>query len=466
MGDAQVCASRNPVLVVYDNKSTMIGAWQTYEKGAVQWVAAEVAKFIEMIGYGQIRTTLKSDGEPAITALKKLIAAQRDAPTTLIQTPARESKCNGSMEVRVKAWQSQFRTMMIDLRKCIGRRVPLLGNVTSWLVLWAATVLNKYKLDKAGRTPYQRVTGVRKKRPIAKFGEKIMYMPNGKEDPGLKAEGNMFEGVFLGLRNHGIEALVAVEGGVIAARTIRRKSEDDGWCARSVTSVCISVGTNLNDGEEPSGAPVQSDGPAVYPPRTGMPSADDNGEQSKQSISVEPETTAQRTANEEESSRPHPVRVHADEDDRVMFEEPDPVEPEVDNDEMEFNPDSPQYAPASPASTQKMDEEVGDEDMDTPPRASRRRLRPHRDPNNMESPESERSRAPKAARVEGSDDELLNALGKLKQIKSEIDQERHKIDQRMLMLVMKGVDISEIYSPPGLLQWQREWDSSQDLRWT
>ena len=80
LGDNEVRAARNPILVVYDNKSKMIGAWQTYEKGAVDWVAKEVATFISMIGYGQIRVTLKSDGEPAIVALKKLPAGEMHLP--------------------------------------------------------------------------------------------------------------------------------------------------------------------------------------------------------------------------------------------------------------------------------------------------------------------------------------------------------------------------------------------------
>ena len=136
LGDGDVRAARNPILVVFDNKSTMIGAWQTYEKGQADWVVREVAAFIRMIGYGQVRVTLRSDGEASIVALKRAIAAKRDGPTTLIETPARESKCNATMEVRVKSWQAQFRTMMFDLRKCIGRKVPLLSKTTSWLTQW------------------------------------------------------------------------------------------------------------------------------------------------------------------------------------------------------------------------------------------------------------------------------------------------------------------------------------------
>ena len=104
------------------------------EKWAIPWVVKEVADFISMIGYGHIRVTLKSDGESSIVALKKAIASSRTVPTTLIQTPARESKCNGAMEARVKTWQSQFRTMMFDLRKCINHKVHLMKKITGWLV--------------------------------------------------------------------------------------------------------------------------------------------------------------------------------------------------------------------------------------------------------------------------------------------------------------------------------------------
>ena len=249
LGDGQVRAARNPILVVFDNKTTMLGARQTYVTGPVDWIVKEVAAFISMIGYGQVRVTLKSDGEASIVALKMAIASKRDGPTTLIQTPARESKCNGTMEARVKNWQSQFRTVMFDLRKCTGRKVPLLCKTTSWLTQLAATVPNKYKLDRSGRTLYQRITNVHQRRPIAKFEEKILFMLNGKRDQGLKGDSIMHEGIFLGLRNHGVEALIAIGEDVVSARTIRRKPVEERWSANEELRVRISAGSTLNDGE-------------------------------------------------------------------------------------------------------------------------------------------------------------------------------------------------------------------------
>ena len=56
-----------------------------------------------------------------------------------------------------------------------------MNKITGWLVFWAATTLNKFKLDKAGRTPFQRVTNVHQRRPFATFGENIWYMKMARE---------------------------------------------------------------------------------------------------------------------------------------------------------------------------------------------------------------------------------------------------------------------------------------------
>ena len=138
---------------------------------------------------------LKSDGEAAITGMKDKIASLREGPTVSIETPARESKCNGAMEARVKTRQGMFRTMLLDLQKNLGTSVPLGSNAVSWLVHWSATVLNRYKLDKHGRTAYQRVAGSVPRRPIAKFGERIWFIPNGKRNTADKANLTYVKGI-------------------------------------------------------------------------------------------------------------------------------------------------------------------------------------------------------------------------------------------------------------------------------
>ena len=351
----------------------------------------------------------------------------------------RESKSNGAMESRVKSWQSQFRTMMFDLRKCINQKVPLLCNVTSWLVWWAATVLNKYKMDPSGRTPYQRITNVHQHRPIAKFGERVRFMVNGKRDPGLKGEPIMHEGIFLGIRNHGIECLIAVDDGVVAARTVRRKPEDERWSARDVLGIRASVGTNLNDGEEPQGAP-SGGGVPLEPQRS--ENAEDIHEDPQHEPNHEPVVADSAIPEDETAEQTPPVRVRAEASDRVMFEDPPSAMDEVQSAaDQSFG-----YSPTSPASSAGMEPDDNNMEAAVSPPPSRIRLRPLRNTSMESPPGSESSPATKAARTQDILDE--GTLNQVRELRKKLDEEKRTEDQRMLMMVIKGVDIAEVFSPP------------------
>ena len=110
MGNFQTLAKDNRILVVYDNRTQSLGARQAYRKGGVFRVSREVAKWIDALGYKHHRSFIKSDNVKSIVALRDRISEARQGPTVPIVSPTRESKSNGAMEVRVKAWQSQFRT--------------------------------------------------------------------------------------------------------------------------------------------------------------------------------------------------------------------------------------------------------------------------------------------------------------------------------------------------------------------
>ena len=254
MGNRNTIAKRNPILVVFDNRTGSLGAWQTFEKGPVDWVVGEVTKFIDNLGYSGIRITLKSDNEVSITSLKTAIAARRVSPTVPIESPAKESKSNGAMEARIKSWQSQFRAQLMDLQDCLGCRIPLGNKIVSWLVTWSATCLNKFKVDSAGRTAYQRVTGKTHNRPLAQFGESVWWIPNGPREIGTKAETRVKEGVFLGLRSRTNESILGTPDGVFAARTVRRRPDSERWQREVAMRLPLSVSGNVNNGEEPEAA--------------------------------------------------------------------------------------------------------------------------------------------------------------------------------------------------------------------
>ena len=59
--------------------------------------------------------TLKSDGEPAMKALKGALALKRGCEASIIHSPARESKNNGAPERAIQIWKGQMRTMRLHL---------------------------------------------------------------------------------------------------------------------------------------------------------------------------------------------------------------------------------------------------------------------------------------------------------------------------------------------------------------
>ena len=66
-------------------------------------------------GYADMRLTLKSDGEPAMTALKGAVALKRGCETFIIHSPARESNSNGAVEMAIKTWKGQMRKIALHL---------------------------------------------------------------------------------------------------------------------------------------------------------------------------------------------------------------------------------------------------------------------------------------------------------------------------------------------------------------
>ena len=74
IGSRNTLAKDNPILVVFDNRTGSLGAWQVYKKGAVDWVGIEVSRWIDALGYKFNRIAIKTDGEHSITALRDLIS--------------------------------------------------------------------------------------------------------------------------------------------------------------------------------------------------------------------------------------------------------------------------------------------------------------------------------------------------------------------------------------------------------
>ena len=138
------------------------------------------------------------------------------------------------------------------------------------------------------------------------------------------------------------------------------------------------VGSNLNDGEEPQSAPG---GGGALTEQERSEVADDRREYEAQSSvhvpNEEPnlDTTAQNSDDQNTQTAEHRdnVRVYADDDDRVMFEDPNTEMEEVQLDGGQAG----EYSPTSPAGSQRIEvDSEPDDGMNSPPAPSRVRSKP------------------------------------------------------------------------------------------
>ena len=225
LGNMRTAAKDNLILVVFDNRTQSLGAWNVFKKGAIDLMGIEVSMWIDPLGYKYQRIATKSDNEVSMVARKDSVSEARLDPTVPFVGLARENKSNGAMETRVKAWQSKFRTLILDLERCIGGKCSFGNSVITWLVVWAATNLNTYRLDTSG-TVFYRVTGGHQRRPIANIGECSWCLPNGPRDPGTKAEPRTRDGIYLGIRKQSSESFIATENKIPCATAFRRVPAD------------------------------------------------------------------------------------------------------------------------------------------------------------------------------------------------------------------------------------------------
>ena len=122
------------------------------------------------------KVVLKSDQEESIIALKKAVAIKRQAETVPIESPVLDSRANGAIERTIQVLVAQVRTFRHHLEYRLGKKMSNGSALMSWLTVWAADVLTRYREQTFGKRSYEFTTGHKGAQPIAMFGEKVMFM--------------------------------------------------------------------------------------------------------------------------------------------------------------------------------------------------------------------------------------------------------------------------------------------------
>ena len=86
-----------------------------------------------------------------------------------------DPQSNGLSEQTVQSVKSKVLSNMVALEQKIGRKLPVIHPIVAWCVECTADCLNRYVLGADGRTVISRMRGRNPRRPVAYFGEYVMF---------------------------------------------------------------------------------------------------------------------------------------------------------------------------------------------------------------------------------------------------------------------------------------------------
>ena len=242
MGSRNRPANRMPILIVRYEQSKWIMGYSTGKKGAVDWVVDSLVQDFANIGYGNAKIVIKTDQEDSIIALRNAIIEKRKPETVPKLSVNRDPQSHGEIEVAVKTWAGQFRTLKFHIEGETGRHLPMTSAATTWLIKWAANSINLYRVQAHGVTAHEAIGGRHCQTPICPFGEHIQWkrQPNGVNS--RKAETEWFDGVFRGVRPISCECIVGSSDGIVHCRTIRRVIDSDRWSMEAIREIIHTAG--------------------------------------------------------------------------------------------------------------------------------------------------------------------------------------------------------------------------------
>ena len=228
-----------PCFVVRDHRTRLTFAHalqgkatnETYGGFLIKSVVADIAR----MGYRRVR--FRTDQEPACLALQSRVKEQSDIEIVLQNSPVGESQSNGAAEKAVQDIEDQVRCLKDALEERIHDKIPRESTVLPWMVEHAAWLYDHIHEGKDGYTAAERENGYTKKNlpDIVEFGEQVMYKPlatSGGKVENLAAR--FFDGVFLGVEPRTGELRIGTTSGVIKARSIRRKLEEERWSSTAL----------------------------------------------------------------------------------------------------------------------------------------------------------------------------------------------------------------------------------------
>ena len=204
------------------------------EKGPIEYAIKSIVD--NVADWGVKDVVLRTDGEPAITALAVAVRHARQFPTLLEQKPRYSPQSMGAIENSNKEIKGLIRTMVIYLLEHAKVAVTTESTLLDWLVRHAGWLINHYAVRSDGKTAYERLKGRPYGGKIAMFGECVWYRPPEQATANELTE-RWRTALWLGKTNRSDEHLLYFKGEVKPARSIRRKEQAKRWSKKLLEEV-------------------------------------------------------------------------------------------------------------------------------------------------------------------------------------------------------------------------------------
>ena len=233
-------AQKNPLIVLVDEETgekyaRAVGQKGLGAAGEMDWLVRDMSDELTAWGHpggesGHI--ILKSDGEPAVVAVRDSLAKYHGGKVVQEGPPRGESASNGAVEVAGRTVREFTRVLKEQVEYSAQIELGTAEALTAWMVRWAAMLCSRFLVGKDGLTAYERRRGRPCQVPVVIFGEKVWYKEiRATKERKDKFESEWREGVWLGHRRNSNEHVIGTRSGAVRAYAIKRKDAAHRWDA-------------------------------------------------------------------------------------------------------------------------------------------------------------------------------------------------------------------------------------------
>ena len=171
-----------------------------------------MAAYIDRIGHRKVR--LRTDNEPSIMEIAKLVSKKREQETVVETTPRYSSASNGRAERTIQTIRKQMVTLKLAAESRYGFKLTAGHAAWGWLARHAAWLIARYHVKLNRRTAYSEVFEEEYRGSLVEWGETVLFRrprPEHRkvgEETLRKGESGWERGIWLGKAEESDEHLV------------------------------------------------------------------------------------------------------------------------------------------------------------------------------------------------------------------------------------------------------------------